>query len=384
MNMIAKELEKIAAFYKLDNQETLESLSKLDLGHYVEVVFTASGFEVVTGGVGREKELIEAARNEAFPEEVINAFDDFTKAFPNRMLYSKRCYGPEKSSPTLYVGVLDTWEKALSELSKLPGLDDAKACLADVVTQRKLCFLLAFSWNRDNNSLVAKTYHLASFDGKGQLPPFLISKRVLDNQFSAESKTYAAGAKWEDFLGSDKWADIAELGERLYGDKYGILAGFTERNGEVVAKKAYVMRHDKRENESYSFKTYNYYAEEGAHLTRLNEIQAAVSAFTEAIAFHRETDRSLAEIFNMRGTLYYAMQQFQNAKADFDKAIELDQDLALAHNNLSAVYLQMRDYESAIMSASLAIHMSPKMDRTNLTVAKKQYRNEEMKQRLVG
>ncbi|MDF1695459.1 MAG: hypothetical protein P1U56_06490 [Saprospiraceae bacterium] len=380
MNSIQTELQKIAAFYKINDTASLDKINNIDLDHYVEIVLTSTGFEIVTGGASREKDLIEAARSSGYPEQIVEAFDLLTKAFPNKMLYSKQCFGPDNTPPSMYLCVVEPWEKVMQELNNLPGLDNSSELLSNIAVQRKICFLLGFTSSKNGELLITKTYHLAPFNSEsGVLSPYLISNRCADNKLSNESKTYAAGVNWEHFEGDETWNKISALGNELFGDKYGMMLGQTKEDGKTTSKKAYIFRYDKRENEHYSLKTYNYYAEEGAHLMRLGDYRAAIDVFTESIEFHRDNDRSLAELYNMRGTLHYSLRNINEAKKDILKALELNNELASAHNNLSAIHLQFHEYEEAVYSASSAMYLDPATDVTNLTVAKRLLREAEMK-----
>ncbi len=376
---IREELYQLAAFYKLSDRKTLDILQSVDLSHYVEIVMHPSGFELVIGGMNRAKALILSATAQEYPQPVIEAFKLFTQRFSNKMLYSKQCFGPDKSPPSLYLCVVESWKNILPELAKLPGMDQISEAYRDISSQRKICFLLGFSMDKTQHILSVKTYHLAPFQvGPAQSSPFLISHRYCNGKLSTVQKTYTAGVSWDAFEGKKDWDNITAAGSEIFGTKYGMFLGCTYDSGNLVDKKGYVLRYDKRENNSYQLNTYNYYAEEGAYLMNTGDYISAIQSFTEAIAFHRDRKEVLAELYNMRGTLHYGLRNLNEAQADFLQAIELHKQFASAHNNLSATYMQSHQYEKAVMSAGMAIYINPASDPTNFNISKRLLRQAEM------
>lgn len=366
---IAAELARLATFYGEDHSWP-RIIATLDLGHYVEIVLTVDGFEVVTGGVGREAELIDEARALGFPPEVVDAFQQCASRFPQKMVYGKVALGPNPAPSTMYVGLIEPWAVVVPFLSTLPGLDVALETLAEQAAERRICYMLAFS--KVERDLVVKTYCLAPRPAGGaKSDPFLISRRLRAGQASLEQKTYTAGVSWDDLPADGRWPAIASLGRSLFGEAYALVRSDDARGGV----KLYVFRYDKRESATYSLKTFNYYADEGVRLYQLGQAGEAVASLTEAIRFDRG-DR--ARLFNMRGLVHYSQRQFDPALTDFDEAIRLDEGLAQAHNNRAATLLQLGDYEAAIYAASRALFLDPHSDPSNLDMAKRLLRQREL------
>ena len=60
-----------------------------------------------------------------------------------------------------------------------------------------------------------------------------------------------------------------------------------------------------------------------------------------------------------QGTAYREQGKFDEAIAEYTKAIELDPDLAVAYNNRGCAYSWNKDYENAMADLSRAIELDP-------------------------
>jgi tetratricopeptide (TPR) repeat protein len=54
-----------------------------------------------------------------------------------------------------------------------------------------------------------------------------------------------------------------------------------------------------------------------------------------------------AEAFNNRGNAYYALDQYEQAEADFNKSLQLRPRYAKAHLNRGLVYFQMKKIQES-------------------------------------
>lgn len=68
-----------------------------------------------------------------------------------------------------------------------------------------------------------------------------------------------------------------------------------------------------------------------------------------------------AEVLNNRGVAYLNRRAYEDAVADFDAAIELEEDYAEAFANRGRAYLDMEDFEQAIQDLDRAIELDPEM-----------------------
>ncbi|HET9160023.1 MAG TPA: hypothetical protein VFN88_05380 [Caulobacteraceae bacterium] len=89
--------------------------------------------------------------------------------------------------------------------------------------------------------------------------------------------------------------------------------------------------------------------------------QAALEACTKALATEPWNDRGLAEILTNRGAIRFHAQDQAGALKDFNDAIAKRPDYAQAYVNRAGVYLAGRDFEQARADADRSIEL----DKTN-------------------
>lgn len=331
---IYNELLQLAEYYQIRDTQFENTLAKTDLSHYVEIVLLQDGFELVVGGTDREQELLEWARAMHFPAKIIEAFQQCTQLLPHKMLYSKICFGKKNTPPSLYLCPIEPWDKLLPFLQSLTEIAEGANELRDITNKREICFLCGFTTDQQDN-LVVKVYHLS--DRQFNLPKpqhFLTSLRLSNGKLHDEVKTYTTNISWDYQLEKTDWTKVVTFARSLFGDRYQQMLGeLTDPSGRQ-AFKIYLFRFDKRENEYYSLKTYNYYAAEGNSLLEEKLPRQAIRSFTEAIDFNTGSDLFLANIYNVRGVLYYEQQEYQLAVNDFSKALEFNPNLG--NDNLIA------------------------------------------------
>jgi tetratricopeptide (TPR) repeat protein len=111
---------------------------------------------------------------------------------------------------------------------------------------------------------------------------------------------------------------------------------------------------------------------ENSKLTQWNETLAAgrlgyeedkyddmVSMLTRLLAYDGIEENQLAVILAWRGEAYRLMKQYENAIADFDRAVELDTDYAWAVANRGHTYRLLERYEEALADFDRAIELNP-------------------------
>lgn len=107
--------------------------------------------------------------------------------------------------------------------------------------------------------------------------------------------------------------------------------------------------------------------DEAATLSNRGIIQAATGRFREAMADHERAismmpDMGLAYV--NRGNTYFRMREFENALADFDRAIELDARPAdVPHFNKGLTYLKLERRDDALASFRQALAINPESHR---------------------
>ena len=81
----------------------------------------------------------------------------------------------------------------------------------------------------------------------------------------------------------------------------------------------------------------------------------AIADYTKAIAL----DPNCARAYNDRGVAYYRKGAFDRAIADFDKAIALNRNYALAYFNRGVVYYEKGNKEQTIVDYRKALEINP-------------------------
>jgi tetratricopeptide (TPR) repeat protein len=88
---------------------------------------------------------------------------------------------------------------------------------------------------------------------------------------------------------------------------------------------------------------------------------ASLPVCTTAIRSGRLTAAKKASAYTYRGIGYARLRQFQQAIADFDAAIGLDPNAALAVNGRGLVYLPLNQHQRAIADFDRALAIDPNL-----------------------
>jgi superkiller protein 3 len=85
--------------------------------------------------------------------------------------------------------------------------------------------------------------------------------------------------------------------------------------------------------------------------------------YDEAIAEYQraiELDPKYAYPHNGLGSVYYDLKRYDEAIAEYQRSVELDPKYATPHNNLGNVYYDLKRYDAAIAEYQQAIQIDPK------------------------
>lgn len=164
------------------------------LGRYAELVVSRSGLEIITGGVGIAEEL--AALVAAGP--AASAFLACARAFPDRMLGLKLCFGTPAMAPTLYVR---TMAPRATVRAFLDEITTAAAALDEALAGNEIAYGLGFS--SDARGLVIKTYTVADVGARAGF----VSFRVRGGVVTREVKKYLPDLEWSEVPGDRAWID---------------------------------------------------------------------------------------------------------------------------------------------------------------------------------
>ena len=97
------------------------------------------------------------------------------------------------------------------------------------------------------------------------------------------------------------------------------------------------------------------YSNRGAAYDDLKQYEKAIEDYNKAI----ELDTNLAHSYYNRGDTYINLQQYEQAIADFDKTIELDQKFTAAHLDRGHAHYYLNQYEKAIEDYNKVIKLDP-------------------------
>ena len=93
------------------------------------------------------------------------------------------------------------------------------------------------------------------------------------------------------------------------------------------------------------------------YLNYFSDYEGAINDSTRAIQYKQSTS---AMAYNNRGYAYYCLNQIDKSLADFDKALDLQPELAMALSNRARIYYErFGDYQSAIRDYESAISIAP-------------------------
>lgn len=95
---------------------------------------------------------------------------------------------------------------------------------------------------------------------------------------------------------------------------------------------------------------------QGLQYAEQENYQEAIEAFSEVI---NALKPDLAETYFQRGLIYHRLGDYEQAVADYNKAIESNPELVGAYRKLAHVYYELGDYEQSIANCNRVIELAP-------------------------
>ena len=422
---IANEVRHLGHIYDLDgDSEFAAALDSLDFSDYAEYVLGERTLEILCGGVGRYRQLMQAAATLGVAEPIITSFGACAERRHRRMAYFKLCFGPGHDQATLYLNLMEPWESVFNLLDGLPAVKSAVPELRRTVAGSRMCILLAFSAN-EAGSLIVKTYHPAARRDAPHDAPLMASYRISDGIVSQSPKYYRS-VLWDAVSHVHPHLEAAVAGmQQILPGRYRAVYGYHASGDEEVKPKLYIFRKDvrfggdTRPGESI-------YAASGNVLLGLGRLDDAIAEFDDAIAYNdrdfnawrnralcyallgetelavqsagtaKEVDPSMtfgaselfarfiadlahlseqlnsgpsADLYNQRGLLLFGRGLYREAKESFARAVALDEESAEAHNNLGGACISVGEFSEALDHCGTAISLNASVDATNYRLA---------------
>ncbi len=89
------------------------------------------------------------------------------------------------------------------------------------------------------------------------------------------------------------------------------------------------------------------------------DIMMARKMYREAIETFEQEPHKTAILYNKIGIAYHQLQQLENARKYYDRALKANRDYGEAYNNLGTVYYAKKSYRRAISYYQKALRLSP-------------------------
>ncbi|HLT37136.1 MAG TPA: tetratricopeptide repeat protein, partial [Enhygromyxa sp.] len=419
------EILELAELYELDAGTLTRAIEGLSFNHYVEYVLAEQSFELVTGGLGREQHVIAEASARDVPTLVIDAFERCASVFPGKMVYFKQCFGRSSDAPTLYLEMMEGWDRIMAHLDTIASVRAALPALERQLGGAKVCALLAFSLDTTGQQLRVKLYSLCD---RARLPwhqPLMVSHRLAGGELCPNPKYYRALSQATHAELGGRLADVLASAAGVLTRQYWSLHGYRLSGDTIEGGKVYVFRQDRR-FETWGPRHDSIYTSEGNVMLRLRRFHDAIESYTNAIDYldrdyvaycnralcyalvgeyrkavedadvakglepnmnfkrsgaYSQFIREMVQLFeqsrsapdalsyNRLGVLLFSAGLYQEAKQSFASAVELDARLAEAYNNLGGACINLGEYSEAFEYCSKAISLDDHTETSNYMLA---------------
>lgn len=227
---VAAEIKAIGAHYGVaDEAVAFVDACAASLARYAEIVVGEDGFEVVTGGVDAEDDVVAIAERAGASAELSAVFRACAARFPGVMVGVKVAFGPGAPGPTLYVRCRCALDDGLGFVAGVFG-DVVGADLGVVLAGNGVVYGLGFFDGPASVGL--KTYTLVPGGGAR-----FVSWRVLDGRLQQEQKGYLPNLPIAEVsLQGERWKHHVDFVLRRLGWHAADNVGTVQRGGRSETK----------------------------------------------------------------------------------------------------------------------------------------------------
>jgi tetratricopeptide (TPR) repeat protein len=175
--------------------------------------------------------------------------------------------------------------------------------------------------------------------------------RAADVQIEETARTQIANpSEYAEFITQDLPGQIAFLSFFALGQSYYTEQAYAE-SAQVIEKAVSLLD----EASAITGAAEAYFRLGWLYSLPLPDFEQAIANYDRAI----DLNPAYTIAYNNRGNAHKALQDYQRAIADYDRAIDLNPQYAIAYNNRGNAYRALQDYQRAITDYDRAIDLNP-------------------------
>lgn len=330
---IAGSIRSLGAVLGLDPVPINAALEHLFFDRYAEVVLLRDGLEVIVGGVGLKRELLDAAGALGVPAQTMRLFDAFSSRFLGRIGYLKLCFGENPARPTMHCGAMTRWSEVVAFVAEEAAFVGVAKDVAALRDGASYCSHLAFSSDAHSGQPIMKIYWLLDQHGQSTgshtRPPTMACVRIVPGGVRPECKRYWLAAQWSEAGDDERWRQIIAAAQAEFSEDVFLCVGKLLVDGAATESKLYMFVQDSRMTDNDWKTAFNLHYFEGMFHLHEGDFRRAEHAFGNAFIYQPTN----AHAINNRGFCRLQLGNAAAAVADFDRALCLDPAISPANRD---------------------------------------------------